>query len=98
MSRTEAANLFNRWRSHLESRLRPTHRISLKEIISPSVVLASFCGITRSPLRGAPHFPEKLWAEAIKAAVCIRNRTPTDALGGKAPVELWECKPLGNRK
>ena len=39
-------------------------------------------GVTCSLLLGAPHLPEKLWAEALKAAVYIRNRTPTDVLGG----------------
>ena len=28
----------------------------------------------------------------------IRNRTPTDVLGGKAPLEVWESKPLGSMK
>ena len=55
-------------------------------------------GITHSLLLGAPHFPEKLWAEAVKAAVHIRNRTPTDFLGGKAPLEAWESKPPSNMK
>ena len=26
----------------------------------------------------------------------IRNRTPTDVLGGKTPLEVWESKPLGH--
>ena len=34
---------FKHWRSYLEYRLRPTHRIFLKEILSQSVVLASSC-------------------------------------------------------
>ena len=55
-------------------------------------------GNTRGLLLGAPHLPEKLWAEAIKAAVHIRNRTPTNILGSKAPLEVWESKPLGNMK
>ena len=38
-------------------------------------------GVTRSLILGTPHVPEKLWDEALKAAVCIRNRTPTDVLG-----------------
>ena len=55
-------------------------------------------GVTRSLLLGAPHVPEKLWAEALKAAVYIRNGTPTDVLGGEAPLEVWENKPLGSMK
>ena len=47
---------------------------------------------------GAPHLPEKLWAEALKPAVYIRHRTPTDVLGGEAPLEVWENKPLGSIK
>ena len=53
--------------------------------------------MTRSLLLGAPHLPEKLWAEALKAAVYIRNRTPTDILGGEAPLEVWENKPIGRK-
>ena len=55
-------------------------------------------GITRSLLLGASHLPETLWVEALKAAVCIRNCTPTDVLGGKAPLEVWESKLLGSTK
>ena len=55
-------------------------------------------GITRSLLLGAPHLPEKLWGEALTAAVYIRNRTLTDVLGGKAPLEVWESKSLGRMK
>ena len=47
---------------------------------------------------GAPHVPPKLWPEAVKTAVYICNRTPTDVLGGKAPLELWMNKPLGGLK
>ena len=53
---------------------------------------------TRSLLLGAPHLLEKLRGEALEAAVHIRNRTPTDVLGGKAPLEVWESKPLGSMK
>lgn len=49
-------------------------------------------GVTRSLLLGAPHLPEKLWAEALKPAVYIRNRTPTDVLRGKALLEVRESK------
>ena len=45
-------------------------------------------GVTRSLLLGDPHLPQKLWAEALKAAVYIRNRTPTDVLEGEAPPEV----------
>ena len=53
-------------------------------------------GTTRRLLLGAPHLPGRLWAEAFKAAIYIKNRTPTDVLDGKAPLEVWEHKPLGN--
>lgn len=52
-------------------------------------------GTTRKLLLGAPHLPDALWAEAFRTAVYLKNRTPTDVLGGKAPLELWEGKPLG---
>ncbi|CAB1110066.1 unnamed protein product [Ectocarpus sp. CCAP 1310/34] len=52
--------------------------------------------ITRRLLLGAPHLPESLWAEAFQYAIYILNRTPTDVLGGKAPLEVWENKPLGS--
>ena len=55
-------------------------------------------GVTRSLLLGAPHLPENLWAEALKAAVYIKNRTPTDVLGSEAPLEVWENKPPGSMK
>ena len=55
-------------------------------------------GVTRSLLLRAPPLPEKLCAEALKAAVYIRNRTPTDVLGGEAPLEVYENKPLGSIK
>ena len=45
---------------------------------------------------GAPNLPGRLWAEAFKAAIYIKNRTPTDVLDGKAPLEVWEDKPLGS--
>ena len=53
-------------------------------------------GTTRRLLLGAPHLPGRLWAEAFKAAIYIKNRTPTDVLDGKAPLEVWEDKPLGS--
>ena len=61
--------------------------------ISPgsSIAKRSFgtiIGVTRSLLLGAPHPPQKLWAEALKAAVYIRNRTPTDVLEGEAHLEV----------
>jgi len=36
---------------------------------------STILGVTRSLLVGAPHPTEKLWAEALKAAVYTRNRT-----------------------
>ena len=53
-------------------------------------------GTTRRLLLGAPHLPGRLWAESFKAAIYIKNRTPTDVLDGKAPIEVWEDKPLGS--
>ena len=32
----------------------------------------------------------------FQTAIYLHNRTPTDVLGGKAPIEVWEDKPLGN--
>ncbi|CAB1114048.1 unnamed protein product [Ectocarpus sp. CCAP 1310/34] len=55
-------------------------------------------GAARSLMLGAPHLPHQLWAEAVKAAIYITNRTPTDVLDGKAPLEVWEDKPLGSLK
>eukprot|EP00752_Nemacystus_decipiens_P002677 g2503.t1 len=52
-------------------------------------------GTARKMLLGAPHLPGELWAEAFQAAIYLKNRTPTDVLGGKAPLEVWESKPLG---
>ncbi|CAB1100998.1 unnamed protein product [Ectocarpus sp. CCAP 1310/34] len=52
-------------------------------------------GTTRKMLLGAPHLPGELWAEAFRIAIYLKNRTPTDVLGGKAPIEVWESKPLG---
>ena len=37
-------------------------------------------GTARSLLLGAPHLPAQLWAEAVKTAKHIKNRTPTDVL------------------
>ena len=55
-------------------------------------------GITRSLLLKAPHLREKFWGKTLKAAVYIRNHTPTDVLGDKAPLEVWQSKPLGSMK
>ena len=46
-------------------------------------------GTTRRLLLGAPHLPGRLWAEAFKAAVYTKTRTPTDVLDGKVPLEVW---------
>ncbi|CAB1114301.1 unnamed protein product [Ectocarpus sp. CCAP 1310/34] len=51
-----------------------------------------------SLMLGAPHLPRQLWAEAVKAAIYIKNHTPTDVLDGKAPLEVWEDKPLDSLK
>ena len=56
----------------------------------------SIFGTTRKLLLGAPHLPDKLWVEAFQTAFYLHNRTPTDVLGGKAPLEVWEDKPIGN--
>ena len=88
MGEANSGEGFKHWRSHLESRLRPTHRVFLKEILSQSMVFGTIIGVTRSLLLGAPHPPQKLWAEALKAAVYIRNRTPTDVLEGEAHLEV----------
>ena len=53
-------------------------------------------GTTCRLLLGAPHLPRRLWAGAFKAAIYIKNRTPTDVVDGKAPLELWEDAPLGS--
>ena len=53
-------------------------------------------GTARCLFLGAPHLPDLLWAEALKAAIYIKNRTPSDVLDGKAPLEAWEDKKLGN--
>ena len=53
-------------------------------------------GTARSFLLGAPHLPAQLWAEAVKTAINIKNRTPTDVLDGKVPLEIWQEKRLGN--
>ena len=52
-------------------------------------------GTTRKLMLGAPHLPGELWAEAFRTAIYLKNRTPTEVLGGKAPLEVWEGKPLG---
>ena len=51
---------------------------------------------TRRLLLGTPHLPGRLWVEAFKATIYIKNRTPTDVLEGKASLDVWEDKPLGN--
>lgn len=38
--------------------------------------------------------PEAFWAEALATACHIRNRCPTNALGGKIPYEQWYGVPL----
>jgi len=43
-------------------------------------------GTARKMLLGAPHLPGELWAIAFQAAIYLKNRTPTDVLGGKAPL------------
>ncbi|CAB1098324.1 unnamed protein product [Ectocarpus sp. CCAP 1310/34] len=45
-------------------------------------------GAARSLMLGAPHLPRQLWTEAVKAAIYIKHRTPTDVLDGKTPLEL----------
>ncbi|CAB1105053.1 unnamed protein product [Ectocarpus sp. CCAP 1310/34] len=52
-------------------------------------------GITRKLMLGAPHLPSELWAEAFQTAIYLKNCTPTEVLGGKSPLEVWEGKPLG---
>ena len=47
-------------------------------------------------LLGAPHLPDKPWVEAFQTAIYLHNWTPTNVLGGKAPLEVWEDRPLGN--
>ena len=89
---------FKRCRSHMESRLRPTHRTSLK-FQGNSIAKRRFgpiIDITRSLLLGARHLPDQLWGETLKAAVYFKSRTPTDVLGGKATLDIWENEPLGN--
>ena len=87
---------FRRCANHLESSSRPTPRTSLKRTPSLSVDFGTIIGTTRRLLLGAPHLPDRLWADAFKAAVYIKNRTPTDGLDGKAPLEVWEDKKLGH--
>ena len=53
-------------------------------------------GTARNLLLGARHLPAQLWAEAVKTAIYIKNRTPTDVFDGKGPLEVWQEKKLGN--
>ena len=55
-------------------------------------------GITRSLMLGATHMPDQLWVEAAHAAVYVCNRTPSSALDGKTPWELWFDRELGSLK
>ncbi|CAB1110564.1 unnamed protein product [Ectocarpus sp. CCAP 1310/34] len=57
--------------------------------------LGTIIGTMCKMLLGAPHLPGELWAEAFPTAIYLKNRTSTDVLGGKAPLEVWESKPLG---
>ena len=68
--------------------------VSLGIIIETN--LGTIMGTTRRLLLGTPHLPGRLWAEAFKAAIYIKNRTPSDVLDGKALLEVWEGKKLGN--
>lgn len=47
-------------------------------------------------MSAAPHVPVQLWAIAVKTAIYIKNCTPTDVLGGMAPLEVWLDKGLGS--
>jgi hypothetical protein len=35
------------------------------------------------------HLPQRFWAEAINTAVFLKNRSPTQAIDGKTPYEVW---------
>ena len=39
------------------------------------------------------NIPSHLWAEAVKTANFLRNRSPSRALGGQIPFKLWTSKP-----
>ncbi|CAB1117976.1 unnamed protein product [Ectocarpus sp. CCAP 1310/34] len=54
-------------------------------------------GTARKLLLGAPHLPGYLWGEAFHTAIYLKNRTPTEVLGGKAPLEHEEAR-LRNTK
>ena len=47
---------------------------------------------------GATHMPDQLWVEAAHAAVYVCNRTPSSAVDGKTPWELWFDRELGSLK
>lgn len=36
---------------------------------------------------GAPRLPDQVWAEAVKAAICTKNRAPMEVLSRKALLE-----------
>lgn len=55
-------------------------------------------GVARCFMFGNPHVSPKLRPEAGKMGVNICNRTPTDVLEGKAPLQWWMNKPSGGLK
>lgn len=52
--------------------------------------------VARSIVLGSPYPSPKLWAETVKAAAYIRNRTLTDILEGKAIERrtTWKCETI----
>lgn len=60
---------------------RPTHPSGKRRIAERG--FGTIIGTARSLILGAPPFPVELWAEPVKGAVYIKNRTPTDVLGRK---------------